>query len=353
MTSLRQSVIRPDEILRDLEWPAPNEITNPSMGGDACLVMCAGFEERSVCTLRRVCESGLTGCGIILVVYLPNYEDNRVDEVRAICRDAKMHITEIVYDRREPAGIGSRLQEATGSYGRVFLDISGMSRLLIVQAVVSLLDANRPPVSIVYGEAGRYGPSREQFERDQRGRTDGLTTYGYLSSGIFEIAAAAELSSVSMVGQAIRLVAFPSFDPSQLTNLIQELQPTFVESVFGIRSSPENEWRTEAICKLNEPSLREISRTAREDRYASTLDYRETIGELLEIYNKHSMFDRLVVAPTGSKMQSVAVGLFRRILHDIQIVYPTPKTFARPEDYTVGLRRLYQLDIPANALWSE
>ena len=62
------------------------------------------------------------------------------------------------------------------------------------------------------------------------------------------------------------------------------------------------------------------------------------------------MFDRIVVAPTGSKMQSVAVGLFRAVLHDVQIVYPTPQFFAEPRNYTLGMRQLYQLDLPIDSI---
>ena len=349
MSDLMADVMRPDERLSNVEWPALRKIRVPSIGSNDGLIMCGGFEDRSVFTLRRICESGASGFRLVLVTYLPNYGDNRVAEVRDIGGEAKLAIHEIVYDRREPAGIGEQLRDAMQSCDRVFLDISGMSRLLIVQAIVALVDGNKAPVSIIYGEAETYRPSRMQFEKDRQRSSPGLMEIGYLSSGIFEIAAAAELSSVSMVGQAIRLVAFPSFDPSQLANLIQELQPAFVEIISGVRSSPENKWRREAILELNGPSLRELKVSM--SHSASTLDYRETLKVLVEVYRQHSMFDRLVVSPTGSKMQTVAVGLFRRVLHDVQIVYPTPKMFAKPNDYTVGVRRLYQMDVPVDAIW--
>ena len=62
------------------------------------------------------------------------------------------------------------------------------------------------------------------------------------------------------------------------------------------------------------------------------------------------MFDRLVVAPTGSKMQAVAVAMLRAALYDVQIVYPTPQTFTEPDRYTVGTRRLYELDLPIHRM---
>jgi hypothetical protein len=46
-----------------------------------------------------------------------------------------------------------------------------------------------------------------------------------------------------MLSEAIRLVAFPSFDPAQLSNLIQELQPTYTEFIHGVPPAPKNKWQ--------------------------------------------------------------------------------------------------------------
>ena len=342
-----QFLQRTDERLGGFSWPAVYEIDVPSIGRDDCLVVCAGFEERSVDTLRRVCEAGASGVSLVIITYLPNHVTNRLHMLREFGARARFDIAEVTYDRHEPTGIGDLVRSRTGSREHVFVDISGMSRLLIVQLLVALLDVEGPPVSLIYGEAREYYPSKDQFERDLGGISKG-STHSYLSSGIFEIAAAAELSSVSMGGEAIRLVAFPSFDPAQLTNLVEELQPTYTDLIHGIPPRHENKWRMDAILDLNGRVVREIR--DRRDRRASTLDYRETLRVLLEIYAERSMFDRLVISPTGSKMQSVAVGLVRHSLHDVQIVYPTPSVFASPGEYTSGTRQLYQLDIPIDAL---
>ena len=151
-----------------------------------------------------------------------------------------------------------------------------------------------------------------------------------------------------MFGEAIRLVTFPSFDPSQLTNLVEELQPTYADLIHGVPPDCSNRWRKLAIQYLNGGTLAELQ--GKTDHEASTLDYREPLKILLHIYAKRSMFDRIVVAPTGSKMQAVAVGLVRAALRDVQIVYPTPKTYVPPEEYTVGFRQLYQLDLPIRAM---
>ena len=128
---------------------------------------------------------------------------------------------------------------------------------------------------------------------------------------------------------------------------MQELQPAYVNFVHGVPPRIENEWRKAAIGWLNERTLKESQGS--EEHEASTFDYRETLRMLLEIYRRRGGWDRLIIAPTGSKMQAVGVGLFRAVLPDVQIVYPTPQIFVEPARYTVGLSNVYRVDVPEEA----
>ena len=339
---------RADERLANVQWPDLQRIKTPNIGSDDCLLVCGGFEDRAIEVLHRTCAAGYSGFALGLVTYRPMYPQNRTDELRNIGRDAHLKITEFVYDRENPAGIGEELKHFTRDFEHVFIDISGMSRLLIVQTLVALLmESQNHAVTIIYGEAKEYPPTREKFAQDRQS-VDSEPVLSYISSGIFEVASTPELASVSMLGEAIRLVAFPSFDPVQLSNLIQELQPTYTELIHGVPPAPKNKWRTKAIDELNRPTLDALQE--REDHMASTRDYRETLRILIKVYGERSMFDRIVVAPTGSKMQAVAVGLFRSALYDVQIVYPTPQVFTAPHEHTVGIRQLYKVDLPPEAM---
>ena len=346
---LNNQLLRPDEKLREIDWPGLGKIKFPPIGTDDCLLVCAGFEDRAIETLKRTCEAGKTGFSLGIVDYRPPYPQNRLKALHTMSEKAALQTKNFVYDREKPSCMGQELRHFTQEkrFDRIFIDISGMSRLLIVQTLVALIREQSRPISLIYGEAEKYLPSKNKFEKDNR---DGKNKRppSYLSSGIFEIAATPELSSVSMLGEAIRLVAFPSFAHEQLTNLIQELQPTYTEFIHGVPLAEKNKWRTEAIRKLNYLTLGELRE--KKDHETSTLDYRRTLHTLLQIYAERSMFDRLVVAPTGSKMQAVAVGLFRSVLDDVQIVYPTPQIFPAPKKYTLGLRQLYQVDLPTEAI---
>ena len=82
-----------------------------------------------------------------------------------------------------------------------------------------------------------------------------------------------------------------------------------------------------------------------EQHKTSTLDYRETLRLILALYDERSAFDKLILAPSGSKMQSVAVGLARSFLSDVQVVYPTPQRFLEPEGHTLGVANVYALQL--------
>lgn len=62
-------------------------------------------------------------------------------------------------------------------------------------------------------------------------------------------------------------------------------------------------------------------------RKTSTLNYIETFELLANIYRKHCVYRRIIIAPTGSKLQALACALFKNICPDIHIEYPTPESY--------------------------
>ena len=71
-----------------------------------------------------------------------------------------------MYDRENPAGIGEELKPFTQDFAHVFVDISGMSRLLIVQTLVALLAESAILRSLlIYGEAKSIHPPRRNSHK--------------------------------------------------------------------------------------------------------------------------------------------------------------------------------------------
>jgi len=308
------------------------------------LVLCAGFEDRSAAVLRRAVLAGARGFNVICLDYLPAVAENRREEVIQLCRDADARHELVVYDRESPAGAAERLFDAVKGSGNIHLDISGMSRLLIVQAVVfALREALASRTQIWYAEAEQYPPTRAQVEKELAEAADPLAVAMFLSTGVFGVTVVPELSSVAMQGQPIRLIAWPSWNAMQVAALCGELQASSYTMLHGQPPRAENDWRLDAIKSLNHIG----ALASLEERTTSTLDYRETLSTLLELYRLHAQREKLVLAPTGSKMQSVAVGIMRAWFHDVQVVYPTPKTFTAPSEYTRGVREFYSLPLAA------
>ena len=334
-------VSRIDEKLAAMPKPALERIETFSMESNDCLILCAGFEERVLAIL----DSASSGGGrfkVVAIEYLPFEPENRSAVIREKCARSGITFSSVTYDRQNPEGFGMLLANMVEDCtGRILIDASGMSRLLIVQILVAFWDRHDrfKRCSLVYGEARVYPPSKEEVDAEiAKLGMDPTYSVLFLSSGVFGVTIVPELSSVSIPLGQTRLIAFPSWDAYQLTALRAELQPSRFTMINGIPPDPRNSWRPDAIRRINR-----LDTIGHDSCGASTLDYRETLDCLLQIYARHSERERLLISPTGSKMQTVAVGLFRAFMDDVQIVYPTPKEFRAPAVYSTGIGQLYTL----------
>ena len=339
---------RLDEALGRREWPVLTPVEKLVMAEGDLVVVCAGFEDRATTVLDMMVRGGGRGFRAIVVDYAPHYEENRRQAVTEICEAGGATVEWVTYDRCAPAQMGETIEAAARGADKIYLDVSAMSRMLIVQLVVAFAERENGlrGVEVLYTEAGEYPPSEEEYRRGRDlGDIDAPSVDSYISSGVWELAAVPELSAPTAQAEALRLIVFPSFNPAQLRLLLQELQPAFVHLVNGVPPRGENAWRPDAIDWCNAAAVRGLRGVAR--HRVSTLDYRGALRLILQWYAERSAFDRLVVAPTGSKMQSVGIGVARSVLSDIQVVYPTPQKFLEPKRHTIGAREVYRLGLSA------
>ena len=334
----------PDEILAALPKPKLELVSRISLLPDDWLVVCAGFEDRSIAILESAASEGKS-FNVMLINYSPFITENKSEAIRALCRGTKIRISELTYNRQEPGGFGDILTEKIRTSGaRIFVDISGMSRLLIVQVLVAL---RKHPERfdncfVTYTEAASYPPNeKEAALKLAKSESDPSFSIFFLSSGVYEVTLIPELSSYASAGVQTRLIAFPSLDAHQLTALRAELQPSRLSLIEGVPPGTHNQWRKKIIAEANQ--LDEIQNA--ENYSVSSLAYQDTLMGLLKIYGEHALYERLLVSPTGSKMQAVAVGIVRSFLEDIQIVYPTPRDFLKPEKYTEGIGQMHLLSL--------
>ena len=305
----------------------------------------AGFEDRALSVLNEIKRLGLGHrIGRALArEYRPLDERNKKEEFEHLLTDvglAKEEVTWIVCDRYQPgqfADILAGLRD-NGLWGaHILLDISAMSKLTVVLALQELANWGLP-VTVAYGEAAEYHPTRDEYEAEKPDIPDAIP--GFLTTGVYEIVTTNSVSSVAMHGYPLMMVIFAAFNYKELLALINELTPQGFILLEGIPHEEHNHWRLEAIQWIN----RRIRGDALERHELSTFEYVETIEKLEEIHNEYQYTHKMIVAPTGSKFQTVGVWVSKQLHPDMQIVYPITSEFVGA--YTKGCKALWQICFP-------
>lgn len=333
---------RIDRDLLATPWPAMRAIDSVQFQPGDVLLLCGGFEDRSMSVLNMAATSHSVGLTVLDIEYKPSLEPNHFPEISDISNHAGWNHIRIEYDRCNPSGIlNGILKELPSEINRLYIDISGMSRLLIVQLIVGLLEQQKlPAISILYTEALIYPPTESEARAKlENNVSESDAILSFISIGVYDLAVVPELSSSNINQAPIRLIAFPSFNPAQLFSVKSIIQPSKTTLIHGVPPDVTLNWRTEVICLLNKigEDLQDQSLKI------STLQYSECLGALLKLYEEWSEFNSLVISPTGSKMQTVAVGIFKSFIQDIQVVYPTPLHFTNPTEHTCGTKQTYEL----------
>lgn len=336
---------RIDRELYSANWPVQQKIESIEFCNGDMLLVCGGFEDRAMAVLNLAANAKCAGLTVLDFEYLPSEDSNHFPQISKLCEDVGWKHIRIEYDRCNPAGIFETVaNHFPTDLRRLYLDISGMSRLLIVQLIVGLLehDSCHRDVSILYTEAEFYPPSESEALAELSNTiNDSSAMLSFISTGVYDIAIVPELSSLSVSRAPLGLIAFPSFNPAQLFSAQSIIQPAKTTLINGVPPDPELSWRTNVICRMNQIT----DEPKNQSLYVSTLDYSECLKALLSIYDEWSEFNSIVLSPTGSKMQTVAVGIFRGFVQDVQIIYPTPLRFTNPTEHTQGIKQVYELNL--------
>jgi hypothetical protein len=291
----------------------------------------------------------------ILLDYRPYSARNRVRDVRDALSSVGVRVGEedlIEYDRFCP-GLFEEMLAArflANATRRAVVDISTMSKLAIM-LVLEVCRRLNLVTRVVYSEAERYGPSQQEFE-EARDRKEIHRPTLHVFNGIHGVVRVDSLASVAMQGQPTAAIVFMSFNDALTQLLLNTVYPGRLFLINGC--PPQHSWRESATAWVHEQVRSEWS----EDnpvipnnggdldlpsRRTSTLDYRESVSLLLSLYWQLSATHRVLLAPSGSKMQTVACSLVKALHPDIHIEYPSPEGFAAEYSYGAAARWLVDL----------
>ena len=316
------------------------------------LVHAPGFEERTLAVTCMV--NPPTGGHAILLEFRPYNEKNKLEEVRSRLRNRGFVVDEnniLEYNRFYPGDFEYRLACCLRSLevDGALVDISTMSKLEIILVLKVCVDMGLR-VRVRYSEAESYAPSKEDFERAVH---DGLIRRPSLQvfTGIHGVVRVDSLSSIAMQGHTTAALVFMSFNDSLTQSLLNTIYPGRLFLING--RPPEQSWRESATAWIHDqvrkeweednPSTEEgDSLVPLPNRRVSTLDYRGTVCLLISLYWQLSTSHRILLAPAGSKMQSVGCYMVKALHPDIHIEYPSPEGFQA--SYSEGIGSQWLLD---------
>jgi len=309
------------------------------------LILAEGFEERSLSWIDNEKNTLIFDEAIICKYF--NHKKTRFDDLKiAVKKHCKTEPIVFEYNRFEPTSFEMNFRfkiQSISDYDEVFIDISVMSKFLIMIIICSLINF-RGKLKIIYSEPNQWGPTEKQFE--EAISTKEFGSWISLSSvGVRDIVRTPNLSSVTMQNCPVYLIAFLSFNERLLSALISEISPSRLQLVN--HSCERQKWREPAMIEIHKDVIDEYYNKGIEEIFTTTvLDYKAVFEKLAEIYRERCYDYRIMVSPTGGKIHAVSTALFKLCCPDVHVEYPTPESYVFDNYTSAESCSVHQITFP-------
>jgi hypothetical protein len=308
-------------------------------------IVSEGFEQRSLSFLEN--SESVFNDKIIICRYNPPKKSKYEEMKKIIARlHANTKIKEVVFDRYDPFEFENIIYDEFKDidiYDEVVLDISVMSKYMIMQLVYSLF-TYVGVLRIVYTEPKYYAPTEEKYKSLNQIQNSATILPSF---GVHSVIRTPLLTSTVMQKSPILLLTFLSFNEQLIRSLLSECNPMRLFLINGV--PPHLRWREEAMMNIHKYIIKEYSNDNPRDiegrliRRTSTLDYKETFDLLAKIYSEYCIENRIVLAPTGSKLQALGCALIKICCPDIHIEYPIPESYYIEGYSSSNIRKIHQI----------
>lgn len=336
---------KPDDHLDQL-LPIIEPLSIDEIPDDATFIGAAGFEDRCFSFIDEMKQRNKKFINAIGIEYRPFNNKNRTKEFKNKINNITLkNKFWLIYDRFDPEEFRKDFvnkKKDVWETANVVIDISSMSKFLII-VILDILDEYEGNVHIIYSEAKIYHPTKEKFEEIKQSLPESIPTF--LTKDVYKIVTTTSLSSIAMQGSPLLSIAFPTFNHKELEALLSEITPQYLIKIEGIPHEQHNHWRLDAIHwinrKIDKFFILNIDEIIHQN--VTTFDYIDLVRILDKIYKKYRYTHKCVIAPTGSKLQTVGVFIFKQMHPEVQIVYPVTKDFA--EEYSEGCTCIWHIPI--------
>jgi hypothetical protein len=308
-------------------------------------VCASGFEERVLAFPGIIEPTAAPKSKAIILGYLPHEKENRLAQINDLLCARGCDTTCLPYNRHDPGSFDAAFRTNLTDLDAeaVCLDVSGMSRLAIL-IIMDVVREMNLPLRVAYAEAREYAPSQGDFEKAKAAGSQHIPT-SFIHTGVYDVLHVARLSSIRMQNHATLLIAFDSFNEALCQALVNVINPARFVLINGRPPRNELGWREDATAHVHQRLRREWSIEKDNDpaKVTSTLWYQETYQLLVDLYWKFSDRHRIILAPTGSKMQTIGCYLLRAVHDDVHMEYPTVQGFFA-DKYSTGVRETWIVD---------
>lgn len=297
-----------------------------------------GFEDRTTAGVEELARLGTRVPHVLLFEFDMNYEANekrQADYERIALqlsgeRPYRPFGAPLATADSEFTGrLAARLRGlALGERPKVLFDSTSCPSLILSQTF-RLLVSMDCDLTVLYSEAAEYFPTREEWESGQIKPPGDLVRGPFYG---FEFAAKPTALQADDLGEKpVALVLFPTFNTERTDGVLAELDPAERIWTFGEpHDKGKNDYRYDMMIAMAAPLVYPGDPWT----VVTTFDYRAAYREFAGVYAKYRPTHRLVVLPHGSKMQTLAVGLFA-LTHPVSFVFANPKTY-NPVRYSKG-----------------
>lgn len=314
------------------------------------LIVCGGFEARSCRAAKLLAEQKTSPQRILVLDY--GSEENRkpheelLESCGALGVPADNVYQVMVTDTQR---LESLLAELSKSQSPVVCDITGMSRLLIFSVLGSLWRA-RVRAVLIYTEAEEYYPKRSAFERflssaDKFEAFFELSEYEaqeVMYSANCDVEDVPHFQGNHLPNYPLMLVAFLTYKRSRLSAILREYEANIRILIKGVPVRDDLSWRSSVMNIVNYDLIEDNKGSVYD---VQTLDWKETCDFLQNLYNEHNNNYRynFLLAPLGSKMQTVGACYFAIVNPAVRVVTSTPSKLF-PEKYSEGWGETFLVD---------
>jgi hypothetical protein len=313
------------------------------------LIVCAGFEDRSPRAAELISQLGVRASGALVLTYGGRAHEASYRRLSTTCKTLLRFgsdLTEVnAFDFNVIKSWTNHVQR-----GHLILcDITGLSRVVMFVLLSILKDADKP-FWLLYTEAEKYYPIEPDFldllrddEMDEAFfKLSKYEETEIVYSGSCVVEELPGFEGKHLPNYPLMLVAFLTFKRSRLGAILREYEANVRILVKSTPLRADLQWRERAMETINFDLIGDNKNSIFP---LGTLHWKETLTFLRSLHKEANNRYRynFLLAPLGSKMQTVGAWVFAVQNREVKVVTSTPaKLF--PGKYSIGFRTTFLID---------